>query len=570
MSYRRLTASAAVLAAGMSLIPGFAHADGPATGGAHGLTQPDVDLADAVEKTKFSSPAEKSRPVAAPTAKTRQGVRTAPQDLQGTQAAPLAETAPAAGFQVAVDAYTTSAHGIELDTFVTGLGTSASISVDWGDGTTTTAAYEGGTGTPVVSAHTYKEVGGYTVKVTVTDSGTGTAVANELQVTTGGADYTPYGPTRLLDTRNGTGGLTSKVKQYTSAKVKIAGNGAIPAGVTAVVLNVTVTNTTSGGHITAYGDGYDRPTTSNVNFAPGQTVPNLVIVPVGENGYINLYNGGWEPADLIADVTGYFTQTASSGYTPLAPQRFADTREGLGTARAQVPGYGSFGLQITGRGAVPASGVTAVALNVTVTNPKSDGHLTVYPGGQQAPTASNVNFKAGQTIANSVIVPVGPDGKINVRNGGWNPTDVIVDVVGYYSPGSKSAYVAFDPQRLLDTRDAADWDGGPLGGRGYIWMPLSHDAPGIKGFVLNSTVTNPTDNGFLAVAPDPNSLADYDNGTEGWPAAPTSSTLNWTRGKTVPNLVQASTGDNGIIDFWNQSDGDIDLIVDAFGMYQED
>ncbi|CAL9588752.1 hypothetical protein SUDANB120_05202 [Streptomyces sp. enrichment culture] len=570
MSYRRLTASAAVLAAGMSLIPGFAHADGPATGGAHGLTQPDVDLADAVEKTKFSSPAEKSRPVAAPTSKTRQGVQTAPQDLQGAQAAPLAETAPAADFQVAVDAYTTSAHGIELDTFVTGLGTSASISVDWGDGATTAAAYQGGTGTPVVSAHTYKEVGSYTVKVTVTDSATGTAVANELQVTTDGADYTPYGPTRLLDTRNGTGGLTGKVKQYTSAKVKIAGNGGIPAGVTAVVLNVTVTNTTSGGHITAYGDGYDRPTTSNVNFAPGQTVPNLVIVPVGENGYINLYNGGWEPADLIADVTGYFTQTASSGYTPLAPQRFADTREGLGTAKAQVPGYGSFGLQIAGRGAVPASGVTAVALNVTVTNPKSDGHLTVYPGGQQAPTASNVNFKAGQTIANSVIVPVGPDGKINVRNGGWNPTDVIVDVVGYYSPGSKSAYVAFDPQRLLDTRDPADWDGGPLGGRGYIWMPLSYDAPGITGFVLNSTVTNPTDNGFLAVAPDPNSLADYDNGTEDWPAAPTSSTLNWTRGKTVPNLVQASTGDNGIIDFWNQSDGDIDLIVDAFGLYQED
>ncbi|MFE6848118.1 hypothetical protein [Streptomyces sp. NPDC057686] len=79
---------------------------------------------------------------------------------------------------------------------------------------------------------------------------------------------------------------------------------------------------------------------------------------------------------------------------------------------------------------IPA-GVSAVALNVTVTNPREAGHLTVFPSGQTAPTTSNLNFTAGQTIANSVIVPVGADGKIDVRNGAWAGTDVIVDVVGY-------------------------------------------------------------------------------------------------------------------------------------------
>ncbi|MER6777416.1 MULTISPECIES: hypothetical protein [unclassified Streptomyces] len=81
-------------------------------------------------------------------------------------------------------------------------------------------------------------------------------------------------------------------------------------------------------------------------------------------------------------------------------------------------------------------GVTAVALNMTVTNPQEAGHLTAYPSGQAAPSTSSVNFAAGQTVANAVIVPVGPDGKITVRNGGWKPADVVIDVLGYYSRDS--------------------------------------------------------------------------------------------------------------------------------------
>ncbi|KJY25937.1 hypothetical protein VR46_40785, partial [Streptomyces sp. NRRL S-444] len=56
---------------------------------------------------------------------------------------------------------------------------------------------------------------------------------------------------------------------------------------------------------------------------------------------------------------------------------------------------------------------------VTVTNPREAGHLTVFPAGQAAPSTSSLNYTAGQTIANSVIVPVGADGKINIRNGAW-------------------------------------------------------------------------------------------------------------------------------------------------------
>ncbi|GAA1595882.1 PKD domain-containing protein [Streptomyces globosus] len=548
MSYRRLAASAAVLAAGFALVPAPAHAADPASGrpGPHGVARPDRVGPQQREAAAFTSPADRS-------------VRPAPAAGEaGAASADAARNEIAVGLK----AFTTSAHGIEVDATTTGTANAVSVSVDWGDGTAGEETSAGGQTLTV--PHQYGKPGGYTVRVTVTDRATQASAVNQIAVWTQGSHFTPHTPKRLLDTRNGTGASQGKVPAHGQVRLRIGGNAEIPAGVTAVVLNVTVTNTTGGGHITAYPDGGERPTTSNVNFAPGQTVPNLVIVPVGRNGYVNLYNGGWEGVDLIADVTGYFTKSASSGYTPMDPQRLVDTRNGTGAPKGRIKGYGTLTKPIEG-----LDNATAVALNVTVTNPGSDGHLTVFPGSGAAPAVSNLNFGAGQTIANAVIVPVGPSGEISIRNGGWNPTDVVIDIVGYYSPSGPNAYVPLKPDRLLDTRDGATWPWGPLGGRGYVYMPLADGFPHTKGFVLNTTVTNPEGAGHLAVAPDPNSLADYDNGTEQWPPTPTSSTLNWTRGKTVPNLVQAGTGPYGIIDIWNQSDADIDLVVDLFGLYED-
>ncbi|MFF1494455.1 hypothetical protein [Streptomyces sp. NPDC058304] len=542
------------MAASVGLIPGVAQA-GPATpgtAGTHGVTVPDVDLnkAAASNFTTFKSPAEQ-------TVQTSSAAKT---NGKGA-ASPQAEGTTASEPTVGMTAKGISARGISLDVAVASdPGTALSVNVAWGDGTSVTFGANGPTNS--TETHSYPEIGSYTIKVTLSD-GSGERAVNQLQVVTPGSDFTPYAPTRLLDTRSGIGTEQGKVPAYGTTRVKISGNGAIPAGVTAVVLNVTATNTTSGGHVTVYPEGSDRPTTSNVNFSAGQTVPNLVIVPVNKNGYVDLYNGGWESVDLIADITGYFTRTSSSGYTPLTPSRFLDTREGLG----QVAGQGAIGVQITGKGGIP-SGATAVALNVTVTNPREDGHLTVFPSGGSVPTTSNLNFRGGQTVANSVIVPVGPDGSIKVRNGAWKGTDVIVDVVGYYSQDSQGAYLPFLPERLLDTRDPADWPYGQLEGQGYIYMPLSTTRPSNTAYVLNTTVTNPRGDGYLTVSPDPNSLYDYDNGWEIWPTPPNSSNLNWKKGNTVPNLVQAGMGNNGIVDFWNRGWDNIDLVVDIFGVYQ--
>ncbi len=475
---------------------------------------------------------------------------------------------PNAQLAVALSGTHTSAYAISLNADVTTALVPITAKVSWGDGTTSNPdVYGSGR---VTLPHRYAKLGTYTITVTVADN-VGNTVSNTVTARTAGSAYTAYGPTRVLDTRTGTGAPKAKAKAHAVTKVQIGGNGGIPAGVTAVVLNVTVTRADGFGYITAYGDGDARPSTSNVNFTAGQTVPNLVIVPVGANGYVDLYNGASATVDLIADVAGYFTQSASSGYTPVSPARLVDTRNGTGVAKGQIGANGSFAAQIAGnsKGHLPASGVTAVALNVTVTGSKGSGFLTVYPDGGKTPLASNINYGTNQTIANAVIVPVGADGKIRVFNGSTRSTDVLVDVVGYYSAASKSAYLPVDPVRVLDTR-ASYWHSGPMYPGGYIYTPLGADEPDITAFALNTTVTDTKGAGFLTVSPDPYSEYQYESGSAGWPTRPGVSTLNWLRGQTVPNLVQASPGPYGIIDFWNSGTGSVNLVIDAFGYYQND
>ena len=449
----------------------------------------------------------------------------------------------------------------------------------WGDNQTTTAYSP-------TATHQYAKPGVYTVTLTVLDKNSDSATVS-VSVTLAGSDYTAYGPVRLLDTRYGTGAPLKPVPVNGTVTLRVAGYGGpggIPTDVTAVVLNLTVTNTHGSGFITAYDDGDPDgvPTVSNVNYVAGQTVPNLAIVPVGEDGDVDLTNGGTLAGnvDLIADVTGYFTQSSASGYTSLTPDRLVDTRNGTGVTAGQVGQNDTIAVRVAGAdgGLLPSSGITAVALNVTVTNPKGAGFLTVYPDATPLPNASNVNYSQAQTIANSVIVPVASDGKIDITNSGTlaKGTDIVVDVVGYYDSASTSAYLPAEPTRLVDTR-SAPWDQGPLlnGADNYFGLPLDLNSsfqpePGVTALVLNATVTNTKGNGILTVAPDPNTYWQYENGYANLPIPPNSSSLNWTKGQTVPNLVQVSTGGTGIIDFWNLGApaGSTDLIVDGFGYYQ--
>lgn len=246
-------------------------------------------------------------------------------------------------------------------------------------------------------------------------------------------------PARLLDTRPG-----SPIPSAGTATVQVAGRGGVPADAAAVVLNVTATGSAASGYLTAYPTGRPRPTASILNFPAGRTVPNLVMLPLGTNGSIDIWLGGGGSTDLIVDVFGYYRAGDPNLAVPgmfkaLTPHRVLDTRDGTGVGGypVTVGGGSSIGLQVTGAGGVPDTGVSAVVLNVAVTKPTATGWITAFSDDVSPPATSNLNFGAGQTVANLVVVPVSQLGMVNltVNGSATMTTQLFVDVAGYFVAG---------------------------------------------------------------------------------------------------------------------------------------
>jgi hypothetical protein len=305
--------------------------------------------------------------------------------------------------------------------------------VNWGDGTTSTVVNSVQTGAAdglTLPTHKYAKPGTYKVSGAITD-GTVT-VSGSYPVTTNGSDFTAYGPTRILDTRDGTGAPEAKLTPGATVSVKIEGNGSIPAtGVTAVAVNLTATDTSGSGFVTADNAG----NVSNLNYTAGKTVANTAIIPVNSNGTIDLYNGGAEagPIDLIADVSGYYSTSSTGAYIPITPTRVTDTRTLPGFAVTKGMSLGTFPYDAF---SAPA-GLSAYVLNITATDTNGSGYITAYQSA--LPNASNLNYTLGTTVANlaqvsaTVLSPNGGD--VNLYNGGASAGNVqlIEDVFGYYS-----------------------------------------------------------------------------------------------------------------------------------------
>ena len=367
-------------------------------------------------------------------------------DTRGGIGAPEAAVAPGASLVLAVDGHggvpASGVSAVVLNVTVTQPTTAGHITV-----------YPDGTGLPLAANLNF--VAGQTIpnlvvaevgangNVDLNNGSTGTVqlIADVSGWFAGGGSaangaFTPVTPDRLLDTRGGIGAPKATVAPGASLVLDVDGQGGIPAsGVSAVVLNVTVTQPTTAGHITLYPDGTALPLAANLNFVAGQTIPNLVVAPVGADGRVDLNNGSTGTVQLIADVSGYFSGTGSSSgsFTPLTPTRLLDTRGGIGAPKATVAPGASLVLAVDGHGGVPASGVSAVVLNVTVTQPTTAGHITVYPDGTGLPLAANLNFVAGQTIPNLVVAPVGANGRVDLNNGSTGTVQLIADVSGYFS-----------------------------------------------------------------------------------------------------------------------------------------
>jgi hypothetical protein len=142
------------------------------------------------------------------------------------------------------------------------------------------------------------------------------------------------------------------------------------------------------------------------------------------------------PDDALAQTPAVATVASTpGGFVSLVSTRLLDTRSGNGAAQAAVDGGHTVAVQVTGRGGVPSSGVSAVVLNVTVVAPARAGFVTVFGGGAARPSVSNLNFVAGQVVPNLVVAPVGADGTVDLYNGSTGSVQLLADVSGWFRSG---------------------------------------------------------------------------------------------------------------------------------------
>ena len=407
----------------------------------------------------------------------------------------------------------------------------------------------------------------------------------------------PLSAARICDTRAGSGFACAghSIANGGTLTIPVAGQGGIPTGIpnpadqkrpqspnaVAAVLNLTTTNQPGPGALIAYATGQPRPATSNLNWATGQDIANLAIVPIGDGGQVTFY--GWGAAtDLIVDVEGYVPRDWSGMnnlVNPVLPaSRLCDTRtpslcQGHGTVGSGVPN--ALVLQATGNSGVPLTGVQAVILNLTATNGTATSTLTASQAGASPPgnAPSNLNFNAGQTIANRVLVPVNASGQIAIKNL-TGSVDVIADVNAWITDSTLINEATGDlfngvpAVRICDTRTGSGSPcagqvlagGGTLsvvvagiGGIPSMTAPLPADA-----VAVNVTVTAPGGPGNLIV---------YPSGT----SPGITSDLNFTTNQTVGDLdLVVRLGADGKIVILNQGSTNVQVIVDVVGYYTID
>jgi hypothetical protein len=232
----------------------------------------------------------------------------------------------------------------------------------------------------------------------------------------GQSAFTPAGPNRVMDPREGLGAMRPRA----DGTVSLDFSRTAPAGTTAVALNVTSTGAAGPGFVTVYPCSTGRPSTSTLNHLGGEARPNNTIVGLG-GGRVCIY--AQSSTDIVVDVLGYFGPTGLT-YLATSPIRLIDTRQTVRylpadttvAYRASAPSLGDFKAE-------------AAFVNVTAVDHAVPGFVTTFDCVTRRVT-STVNPIVGEANANGATVPLrnGVDSCAYTRFGG----NLVVDLNGWW------------------------------------------------------------------------------------------------------------------------------------------
>jgi len=247
--------------------------------------------------------------------------------------------------------------------------------------------------------------------------------------------YVPVTPTRIMDSRNGTG-VTAGLFQHGQPKTfDVWGVGGVPddPSVIAVAGNLTVTNQQGSGVAALTTTATGNPSTSTLNFVEGDTRANGIVVGLSGTGTLSAVVRSTK-AHLLFDVTGYFTTDGSGAvYHQINPIRVMDSRSDLGLNGPLNVGTAET-LTVAPNSPDIPSGIVGVTGNLTVTNQSAKGRVTMTDTPNNSPSTSTINFLTGGPRANGVVAPTSSDQASFVYQGGpvGATTEVVFDATGYF------------------------------------------------------------------------------------------------------------------------------------------
>ena len=366
------------------------------------------------------------------------------------------------------------------------------------------------------------------------------------------ASFEPIAPRRLVDTRIGTGGLGEPVG--TGCTMRLDMNVAsVPADAGAVALSVTALGSRPG-FLTVFPCSTGQPDTSNVNTrAGGFPTPNLVIAIPDASRAVCIFS--LFSAEIIIDLTGWWTEDGDQRMTTIAPVRADDSRNDPG--RPLVPANTTRTIPL---GSIIPSDATTVIANLTVTEPQADGFLTAFPCDEPFPLASNLNFRAGESRAVAIVVGVDASAQLCVQSS--TAAHIVLDVSGYYSPapqfGPTPGLQPIPGRRVADSRSGqGGWSGKFAAGSTRKLTPTSGlpNHSQTTAAVLNVVVTEAEADGFITIYPCDK-------------ARPTVSAVNYAPGGESTNMVVVDLSGAGEICVYALTRTHV--VVDLFGVLTAD
>ncbi len=383
-------------------------------------------------------------------------------------------------------------------------------------------------------------------------------------------------PIRLLDTRAGQTGcdapgamIQGGTSRTQTAAGRMCGGLLIPANAAALTGNITTVQS-GGGYLTLYPSGAQRPLVANSNFSANQVLNNAFTVGLGTDGAFNIFVAS--STNVVVDVTGYYAPPSDYGlyFHPLPkPVRLLETRQGqsgCNVTGVQVQGgfdQAQLAHTMCNNLTIPAS-ATAIVGNAISLN-SGTGYLTLYPQGASRPLVASSNFQTGQVMNAPFTVGLGATGEFMIFSSAT--TDLVIDVVGYYSDQANDEngvgllfYPLSAPVRLLETRAGQSGcytPGTPLTAGSTVQQQARGTCSGqtisqtALAIVGNATVVSPASNGSLIFWP---------SGTR-----PLAATSNFTAGQVFNRHFTTALAATGMFNIF--SSAQTELVLDVAGYF---